>query len=458
MIWAVMAPRKPPAAALALLLLVGCAPEDPSRWPSFRGPNAAGVADGQGLPDSWNAETGENVRFKQPIPGLAHSSPVIWGRRLFLTTAISSRDDATFKPGLYGDGDAAEDRSEHRFVVLALDRLSGKTLWERTAHTGVPRDKRHVKATYANASPVTDGRRVVALFGSEGLYAYDLDGNPLWHKELGRLDAGAYDAPDYEWGSASSPILYRDQVIVQCDSQKDSFVIAVDADSGETLWKVARDEPPSWGTPTVVPWPAGDVLVTNASKFIRGYDLRSGAELWRLGGSSMITAPTPIYGPDGVVFVASGRRPEKPLFAIRPGAHGDITLAEGATSNEFVAWSQTGRGPYMPTPILYDGLLYTLNNDGVFACFDAQDGTELYRERIPHHGSGFSASPVASDGRIYLPGEDGDVFIIRAGRNFEIVAQSSVPDPLMATPAIAGGTLYLRGQHHLYAIGKGVKS
>ena len=423
-------------------------------WPSFRGPSASGVADGQDLPQSWDGETSEKIRWKVRIPGLAHSSPVIWGDRLFVTTAVSESGDATFKPGLYGDGDAAEDRSAtHQWKVLALDKHTGEILWERTAHAGKPRDKRHIKATYANSSPATDGRYVAALFGSEGLYLYDIDGKLQWSKDLGRLDVGAYDAPDYEWGSASSPILHGNLVIVQCDTQASSFVLAADVETGETVWKTERDEPPSWGTPTVVPWPDGDVLVTNGSNFIRAYDPRTGEEVWRLGGSSEITAPTPIFDDDGLVIVASGRRPGKPIYAVRPGATGDITLGDGETENESVAWSWVRRGPYMPTPIIYEGQLYVLNNDGVFASYDMATGDEIYRIRIPHGGSGFSASPVASDGRIFLPGEDGNVFVVRAGPEFELIGTNSVPETLMATPAISGGTLFIRSQNHLFAVG-----
>jgi len=422
-------------------------------WPSFRGPAASGVADGQNLPASWDAASGESLKWKVRIPGLAHSSPVIWGQRIFVTTAVSGRGEATFKPGLYGSGDASDDTSEHQWKVLALDKRSGEILWDRTAHTGVPRDKRHIKATYANSSPATDGRYVAALFGSEGLYLYDVEGELKWQKDLGRLDVGAYDAPDYEWGSASSPILYDDLVIVQCDTQGTSFILAADVETGETVWRVEREEPPSWGTPTVVPWPDGDVLVANAANFIRGYDPRSGEELWRLGGSSSITAPTPIYDESGLLVVASGRRPEKPIFAIRPGARGDITLSEDQTSNEHVAWSWTRRGPYMPTPLIYEGQLYVLNNDGVFASYEMATGEEIYRVRIPHGGSGFSASPVAADGRIYLPGEDGDVFIVRAGREFGLLGTSSVAETVMATPAISEGMLYIRAKDHLFAIG-----
>ena len=379
---------------------------------------------------------------------------MIWGHRLFVATAVSSRDDASFKHGLYGSGDASEDRSVHRFQLICLDKETGKVLWTRTAHEGVPRDKRHIKATYANSTPATDGRRVVALFGSEGLYAYDLEGKPLWHRDLGRMDVGAYDAPDYEWGAASSPILYGDLVIVQVDTQGESFVMALEAGTGKTVWKTKREnELPSWGTPTVYDAKERHELVTNGSKFIRGYDPETGKELWRLGGSSSITTPTPIFTEE-VIVVASGRRPEKPIFAIRPGAEGDITLPEGESSSNAIAWSKTGVGPYMPTPLIYDGRLYSLNNNGVLDCYDLATGKQHYRERVSHAGGGFSASPVAADGKIYLPSEDGDVFVVAAGSEFEQVSQHTVGERLMATPALSHGTLYIRGEHHLFAIGR----
>ena len=211
------------------LVLAGRTPagEGETHWPQFRGRHAAGVGDGALLPDAWDGAKGTGVLWKTRIPGLAHSSPVVWGDQVFVTTAISSRPDASFKPGLYGEGTASEDATVHRFQVLSLDRRSGEVQWARTAYEGAPREKRHIKATYANASPATDGRYVVAFFGSQGLYAYDLAGNLKWKRDLGRIDAGAYDDPGYEWGTASSPILFEDLVIVQCDQQKGSFVMAL---------------------------------------------------------------------------------------------------------------------------------------------------------------------------------------------------------------------------------------
>jgi outer membrane protein assembly factor BamB len=422
-------------------------------WPSFRGTRAAGIADGTNLPDTWDGAKGTNVLWRAAVPGLAHSSPIVWGHRLFVTTAISSEADASFKPGLYGEGTASADRSRHTWAVLCYDKATGKLLWRRDAHVGEPREKRHIKSTYASATPATDGRIVVASFGSQGVYAYDVAGTFLWSVDLGRMDVGAYDIPSYEWGTASSPIVWEDLVILQVDTQVDSFLIALKAATGETAWKTDREELPSWGTPTVAATSSGPVLVTNASNFIRGYDPRTGKELWRLGGSSKITAPTPIFA-DDVFVVASGRAPERPIFAIRPGAKGNITLEQGKTSNDSIAWSKTGRGSYMPTPIVYKGILYVLANNGVLDAYDVKTGEEIYRQRLSTVGNGFSASPVAADDKLYLFNEDGDVIVVKAGREFAQLAVNSMGDLLMATPALSGGVMYLRTAHSLFAIGR----
>ncbi len=426
---------------------------DKKQWPSFRGLYAAGVADGQNLPEQWDGERGIAVKWKVRIPGLAHSSPISWGDQVFITTAISSRGNATFKPGLYGDGDASDDRSVHQWKTYCLDKKTGKILWEQKSYEGAPIDKRHIKSTYANSTPATDGRYVVVFFGSQGLYAYDMKGRPVWKKGLGRMDMGAYDVPDYEWGPASSPIIYKDLVIVQCDQQKGSFLTAVDIKTGNTVWNTTRNELPSWGTPTIYPGKDRVELVTNGANFIRGYDPETGKELWRLGGSSKITAPTPIFAGD-LIVVASGRRPEMPIFVIRAGASGDISLKEGETTNKYVVWARQKSGPYMPTPLIYQNYLYILRNQGILACYDLARGEEIYVERIPHQGSGFSGSPVASDGRIYLPGEDGDIFVIRAGPKFELLGKNSMGQLLMSTPAISDGMMFVRAQNDLFAIGR----
>lgn len=421
-------------------------------WPSFRGASASGVADGQSLPDRWDVKTGENVLWRTPIPGLAHSSPIVWGDRVFVTSAISEDPNAGFKPGLYGDGDASVDRSRHRWMLYAIDRRTGRIAWGRTAAEGQPLNKRHIKSTYASATPATDGRVVVAWFGSQGVYAYDVNGTFRWSVDIGRVDMGAYDIPTFEWGPASSPIIWNGLVIIQCDTQADSFLLALDAETGQTVWKTDREELPSWGTPTVVMAANGPELVTNASNFVRGYDPRTGTERWRLGGSSKITAPTPIAAGD-LIVVASGRAPERPVFVVKPGAEGDITPAGGATTSAGVVWSRTGRGSYMPTPLAYKGALYVLANNGVFDAYDIPTGTEIYRQRVPHPGSGFSASPVAADGKIYVSGEDGDIIVLAAGSEFRHIATNAMGEPLMATPAISAGVMFVRSAHTLFAIG-----
>lgn len=422
-------------------------------WPSFRGTEASGIADDQNLPDRWNAKTGENILWKTSIPGLAHSSPVVWGDQIFVTSAVSTDPKASFRPGLYGDGDASKDRSKHKFMLYAINKKNGKILWEQLAHEGTPIELRHIKSTYANSTPATDGRIVVTWFGSQGVFAYDVKGKFLWTVDIGRVDMGAYDIPTYEWGPASSPIIWNNLVIIQCDTQADSFLLALDAATGKTVWKTERQELPSWGTPTVVNTSAGPQLITNASNYIRAYDPTTGKELWRLGGSSKITAPTPFIAED-LIVVVSGRGPERPIFVIRPSARGDITLTDGKKSSDAIVWSMTGRGSYMPTPLAYKGALYVLGNNGLFDAYDLKTGKELYRQRLEPVGSGFSASPVAADGKIYLSNEDGEIMVVGAGEKFTHVATNSMGELLMATPALSDGVMYVRSSASLFAVGR----
>jgi outer membrane protein assembly factor BamB len=440
--------RTGPAEAPAL------APAAPAagNWPSFRGPHASGIADGLSLADTWDGTTGDGIIWRAPIEGLAHSSPVVWGDTIFVATAVGSRGNASFRPGLYGDGDASDDRTSQQWKVIAIDRLSGQVRWERVAAEGAPLDKRHIKSTYASATPATNGQIVVATFGSMGAHAFDMAGNVLWKVDYGRVNLGAYDLPSFEWGPASSPIIWNDLVILQVDTHADSFLLALRATTGETVWKTDREEIPSWGTPTVAETPAGPVLVTNASNFIRGYDPRTGKELWRIGRSSKISAPTPIFA-DGLWVIASGRAPERPIFVVRPDAAGDLTLADDAESNAGIAWSKTARGPYMPTPLAYRGQLYVLANNGIFDAYDLQTGKEIYRQRLPNVGSGFSASPVAAEGKIYLSSEDGEILVIGAGPEFSHIATNTMGDTIMATPALSGGVMYVRTARTLFAVG-----
>ncbi len=286
------------------------------------------------------------------------------------------------------------------------------------------------------------------------MYAYNFDGTLRWRVDLGHLDVGAYDVATLEWGTASSPIIWNDLVFLQADTHKDSFVLALDAATGEVRWKTERDgELPSWGTPTVIATANGPQLITNGSRYIRAYDPRTGKELWRLGGSSKITAPTPIFA-DGLIVVASGRTPERPIFVVRPIASGDITLPAGQTSSGAVAWSRTGRGPYMPTPLAYGHVLYVLANNGVFHAYKLATGEQIYESRLPQIGNGFSASPVAADGKIYVSGEDGDVVVLAAGPAFKHVVTNTIGEPLMATPALSEGVMYLRSSMSLVAVSR----
>jgi outer membrane protein assembly factor BamB len=376
----------------------------------------------------------------------------VWGDRVYLTTAVSIDGKAELRTGLYGDVDSVNDSAEHSWRVYCLDKHSGKILWEQTAHTGVPKIKRHPKASHANPTPATDGTHIVASFGSEGLYCYDRQGNLLWQKSLGVLNSGWFYDADYEWGFGSSPILYNGLVIVQCDIGKDSFLAAYRVADGEEVWRTPRDEIPSWGTPTIVETTDRVELVTNATKFARGYDPRTGEELWRLGPNSEITVPTPIFG-EGLIFIASGYRPIQPIYAIRPGATGDISLKDGDTKSDAIAWSIKKGGPYMPTPIVYQNHFYVCSNTGIVTCFEAQTGKQVYRERLGGSG-GYSASPVAADGNLYFTSEESDVRVVRAGPKFELLAINPLGDPCVSTPAISDGMLFIRTQHYLLGIGR----
>lgn len=420
-------------------------------WPQFRGPQASGVVDGKPLPTTWDATKGTGVVWKTEIPGLAVSSPIVWGDTVYLTTAVSSDPQATFRHGLYGDVEPSPDVTKHSWRLYALDKKTGAVRWHRVAHEGVPKTKRHPKSSQASCTPATNGQVVIAHFGSEGLYAYAMDGKPLWKVDLGPINAGWFYDPDYEWGAASSPVFYKDLVIVQVDRQEDSFIAAYRWKDGKQVWRTSRDEIPSWPTPTVYLGAPRDEIVTQATKFIRAYDPATGRELWRLGPNSEVTTPTPIAA-HGLVYITNGYRGVQPIYAVRPGGSGDLTLKEGATSGPHVAWSTMRGGPYTPTPLVYGEHLYTVQNAGILAAYDAKTGERLFQERVAGKGGAFSASPVAGDGKLYLPSEDGDVFVYSTGPRPQLLATNPMGEVLMATPAISDGVLYVRGLKHLYAI------
>jgi outer membrane protein assembly factor BamB len=437
------------AGAFVLLLASSSAAND---WPSFRGLRAAGVADGTNPPVQWDVGNGENVAWKTSISGMAHSSPIVLGDRVYLTTAISSQGETAFQFPLAGEMDRRTDLSAHQFRVLALDLKTGSVIWDQLALEAEPRVARHPHSSYAAATPATDGKYLVAFFGSEGLYAFDLVGKLLWKQDLGPLDQGAFDVPDYTWGYASSPVIYKNLVIVQCDQQKGSFIAAFDLGTGKEAWRTERDALPSWSTPGIYEGERGAELVTNGTEYIRGYDPLTGEELWRLKGASMISVPTPFVAHD-LIYVATGYyRFVQPIYAIRPGARGDITLAEGRSSNASIVWSEPKGAPYLTTPLVYGDYFYTVAGNGVLTCYHARTGERVYQQRLGTGGY-FSSSPVAADGRIYFANEDGQIFVVRAGSDFELLGTNEMGEVTMATPALAPGLIVYRTLGSLVAIG-----
>jgi outer membrane protein assembly factor BamB len=436
-------------AGLFLPALAGEA--DDANWPQFRGPAARGVADGRALPATWNLAEGTHVKWKTPVPGLGHSSPVIWGDAVFLTTSISGVKDPLLKVGLYGNIDPVEDDTKHKFIVYRIDATTGKIVWERTAFEGVPKIKRHQKSSHANPTPATDGKHVIALFGSEGMYAYDLDGKLLWKKDLGVLDSGYFEVPSAQWGFASSPVIHDGRVIVQADVQEGSFLAAFDVKTGKELWRTSRDDVPTWSTPTVHAGGARTQVIVNGYKHLGGYDLETGKELWRMQGTGDIPIPTP-YVVDDLIFFTSAHGGGSPIYAVRTTASGDISLGEEDRSNEQVAWSHPRGGSYMPTTLVYGDLLYVLRDSGVLGAYDIKTGERRYEQRLGSGGGGFTASVIAGDEKLYFTAELGEVYVVKPGPEFELLATNEMDEICMATPAISHGTLFYRTKDHLVAI------
>ncbi len=418
-------------------------------WPGFRGEGARGVADSAKLPSRWSVETGENIAWKTAIPGLGLSSPVVWGDLVFVTTAISANPQMVFESKLKGERDDRQDAAEQEFRVIALDKRSGRIVWNRLAAKTKPRVLRHPHNSYASPTPVTDGRSLIVSFGSEGLYCYDLQGRLQWKKDLGPMDQGAFDVPDYQWGSASSPALWHGKVIVQVDVQKGSFLAALDAATGRELWRTARDSKPSWATPTVVESASRTEVVTNGVEHVQSYDAETGKELWRLKGTSMISVPTPFMS-GGLLYVFSGYfRNIRRAYAIRPGAQGDITGSKDA-----IAWMRE-EAPYLSTPVIAGGYVYAFGSrgSGILNVYNARTGITVYQRRLGE-GTGASASMIASGDRVYALNEDGEVYVIRVGGAYEEIAVNRMNEPVLATPAASGDTLFVRGASHVFAIRK----
>lgn len=420
------------------------------QWPSFRGSNAIGVMDNANLPKVWDVNENLNLKWKTPIPGLGHSCPIIWEDYLFVTTAISGNENEFLKVGLYGDIDPFEDSTVHQFRVYCLDKNNGKIIWDRLAHEGVPRTKRHPKASHANPTPATDGKYIVAFFGSDGLYCYDFKGKLIWSKDLGKLNAGPYTDPDVEWGFASSPIVYKGKVIIQCDYLGDSFLASIDVSTGKEDWRSKRDEISSWSSPTIIEVEGKAQIIVNGYKHIGAYDFETGKEIWWMQGGGDAPVPTPVFM-HNLIFINSAHGKMSPIYAIKPDAKGDITLGEEETTNKYIAWSIKRGGAYMTSPLVYGDYLYNLVNNGLLSCFDARTGELMYKEPLKP-GGGISASGIASDGKLFFTSELGDVFVVEAGPVYKLIANNPLGDICMSTPAISNGTLYFRTQHYVMAV------
>ena len=426
---------------------------DPNRqWSVYRGPQSSGFLDNANIPDNWDVESSQNIKWKIDVPGLALSGPVIWGDDLFLTTAISDSDTSGLRTGIYGDGEPVKDNSVHDFKVYRFNKHTGKLIWERTSYSGIPEVGRHPKATHANCTPVTDGKYIVAFFGSEGLYCYDFDGNLQWDIDFGRLDAGAFNADWAEWEFASSPIIYKGVVIVQCDVRGESFVAAINAKTGKEIWRKVRDEHPTWCTPNIYQYNGKNYVVLNGFKHRGAYDFITGEELWKMSGGGDVPVPTPIIG-DDLIYFNSAHGSLSPIYAIKKSAKGDITLKDGANSNESVQWSVERGASYMHSLLLYDGYLYNMRWNGQLSCFDPLTGEQIYREKIGKAES-FIASPVAADGRIYIPNDEGKVYTVQAGKEFKIINETSLGEICMVVPALTDGMIIFRTMTQLIAVGK----
>jgi outer membrane protein assembly factor BamB len=394
--------------------MIPAAGEGAKYWSRWRGPSGQGLGAGSGYQDTWSAT--ENVLWKTPVPGRGNSSPIVWRDRIFLTTA-------------HDDG--------RRVSVLAFRRADGGLLWETFAPTGRP-GSAHFKNGHASATPATDGERVYASFGAQGLVAVDFNGAIVWQRDLGPM--GAYH------GTAGSPLLYRDRLILYQDQISDSFIAAFDTRSGRTVWRTSRNAVVGWGTPVAIRAGDHDEIIVNSQNTVYAYHPDTGRELWRCNGSNEEVIPTPVVG-HGMVFCASGRA--GPTLAIRPGGSGDVTRSH-------LVWSSPRGSPFVPSPVLYGDHLYMVNDmASIVTCFEAVSGRSLWQGRLGvAQREGFSASPVAVDGKIFFTNDDGETFVLRAGPKFELLHVNQIGEPMLASPALVDGRWYMRTGRNLIAIGR----
>jgi len=443
-----MSPLRQAVAASLTALALGV-PVQAGNWPQFRGPHGQGVSDEAALPSTWSPAT--NVAWKTAIAGLGHSSPIVWGDYVFLTTAIEGESLPGAKPPIHllqedpakpaepfvhPDSLGADKKHTYKVMALALD--TGAVRWEHVAYEGPVYDGRHKRGSYASPTPVTDGTRVFAYFGSEGVFAYDFSGKLLWTVDIG-------DIKTLGMGTASSPVLYKDLVILQCDEDNGdaSFITALDAKTGKTVWKTKRPTSVTWTTPALAPVGAGEELVAAGMEFIIGYDPATGQELWRTKGLESNTIATPLVG-HGLVIVSAGY-PTKKVIAIRPGGRGDVSATH-------VAWTYEKGTSYIPSPILYGDYVYLISDAGLLTWLDAKTGAVKYEGGRPPVPAKFVASPVAFGGNLFLTSTDGDTFVVKAGPVHEVVRTNELDEPVYASFAPAQGRLLIRGQSHLYCI------
>jgi outer membrane protein assembly factor BamB len=405
-------------------------------WPQWRGPYATGVSKSADPPLQWS-ET-KNVRWKVEIPGRGSASPVVWGDRIYLLSAVPI--GVTGAPAHAPRG-GIQPRDRHRFVVLAIDRRTGKTVWERIAREDLPHEPNHQdNGTYASSSAITDGKRVYAWFESEGMFVYDLEGTLLWQKDLGDKKMRN------EFGEGSTPVLYNNRLVIVWDHQGQSFIVSLDADTGRERWRVNREEIDTWATPLVVEHDGRAQVVVPAMNKVRSYDLETGRSVWESPGVTMNAIPSPVAG-DGMVFVMSGFRGNN-LKAIRlADARGDLSKSNA------IVWSLDRDTPYVPSPLLYDGVLYFLKtNSGLLSAFDAKTGKPHYQLQRLEGVPNVFASPVGARGRVYLPGREGVTLVIRHGPKYEVLATNKLDEGFDASPALVDNEIFLRGYEHLYAI------
>ena len=439
-----------PLAASLLLSGTWCA--SAANWPQFRGEQASGLDTNAAAPTRWNVEAGENIRWRTPIRGLAHASPIVWNDRVYVTTAVRP-GKADLKVGLYGDIASANDQAEHEWRLVAIDKAAGKVIWDKLAHKSTPRVQRHTKATHCNSTPATDGRRIAALFGSQGLFCFDMEGELKWLKDLGPMDSGYFQVKSAQWGFASSPIIHEGRVIVLCDVQTNSFLAAFDSADGKELWRTPRKDVPTWSTPTIAKAGARTHILVNGWHHTGAYDFADGQEIWKLDGGGDIPVPTPIVA-HGLAYFTSAHGKFRPMRAIRLDARGDITPPDPGATNASIAWAHARQGNYMQTPIAIGDYLYGCNDGGVLTCFDAKTGTIQYSERLVRGGEGFTASPVSDGRHLYFSSEMGKVHVVPVGNRFSVTATNDLGETCMATPALNDGTLFFRTREQLIAVGK----